>query len=159
MKKMLMAVLMLGMVGIAGAQSDVDLTLGNAWQMLFQSDNFHLLDNATPMVAKSLQRHVWYTGVGTTFYTYKYLNVDFQALRVSSASSNFYPAIGANLMIGRFLYDDLPFVKTAVDSIGKSAPMISTGTLGLGYTRDFNTGRNVPFVFGGIVSKFGQGGK
>jgi hypothetical protein len=138
------------------ASATMDSTLGSIWDSVSASKNFHLLDNASAMTFKSIKANKWYTGVGTMVYQYSYLDLDFLAIRTIDTRSSIIPGAGITIQAGRFLYERVGFIKEIVDRAQKTAPMINNATLGIGYSRNFSTGEDIPYVYGGIVAKWGS---
>ena len=129
--------------------------LSALWDGISASKNFHLLDNGSVLTFKDTNHGDWYGGVSTTLYNYKYLNIDMLGVKSLASGGKTYPGAGASLLMGKFLYDDIPFVKKAADYVGKSAPLISSGNIGLGAFRRFDESRWVVGVYGQLVAKFG----
>lgn len=132
-----------------------DQTLGNLWDKLIASENFHILDSAMPMIVKSTKNHNWYTGVGTTVYKYKYLDISFQAIKPLESRSKMLPGVGALFQLGAFLYGNVKPVAKFTDRIRKTSTLIDGANLGVGFTRNFSTGEDMPYVFGGLVARWG----
>ena len=136
-----------------------DETFKKIWDEYLKADYFHLLDNASAVTFKDLGSRRWYAGTSTYVYKRKYLTIDFNVLKPLDTSSSLLPGAGASFQLGSFLYHDIDFVKTITDRVGKTAPMIYGANIGIGYARNFSTGKNMFMLYGGVVSKFGGGGK
>ena len=157
MKKLLIS-LMLGFMPMT-AMASVDSVLNSVWQDVRTNGSITFFQSLTPMVAKNLNKNEWLQGAGSSFLNYRYVSLDFQAFELSSASSIVYPGAGISVHLGEFLYNTVPFIKSAADSLGKAAPMIAKGTIGVGAARRFSDGTGVIFAYGGIIAHFGPGGK
>lgn len=160
MKKLvILGALLFGIGGDGKAQTAVDKAAGTFWGNMVASENFHLFDNASAMVFKDLNRHVYYTGVGTSLYAYSYVSLDLLMVKPLGEGSSFIPGAGVTLQAGKALYERVGFVKRMADYIGKAAPIISGGNIGVGYSRNFANGANVEYVYGGLFHRFDVGGK
>ena len=71
MKKSIFLSIMLGFMPMMAQAGNVDVFLGDLWKGVSASSNFHVLDNASAVMFKDLNRHAYYGGLGTTIYSYK----------------------------------------------------------------------------------------
>jgi hypothetical protein len=150
MKKILVVLMML--VPMSVSAGSFDTALSDAWTSISASSNFHLLDNASVDVFKNLNKHEYYAGTSTYLYKYWYFSANFIAVKPLADSSNVMPGAGIKFHLGELLYS-IPAVKSAVDYVGKET-LIDSMTIGVGYSRFFATGENVPMVYGGLIKKF-----
>jgi len=153
MKRIIIAIVLIFNVSIAKAGA-IDQFLSDSWKSVSASENFHLLDNASADVFKSLKSKNYYAGSSTYLYKYWHLSADFVAIKSLQESSSINPGAGIRFHFGELLYT-IPQVKNIADKIGKSARLIDNATIGISYTRNFSNGENVPMIYGGIVKKLG----
>ena len=138
MKKILFGFLFLFCSNFASASADT--AIGIIWEEISASENFHLLDNATPASFYDFNKGEWLAGVSTSFYKYGRLSVDFGGIKTMEKSDTILPLIGLN---GNF--------KARSDNDFKFLENLS---IGVWYCREFVTGRNLFGVYGGYAAKW-----
>ena len=153
MKKIILAVMVLGMSSAARATS-LDVIAGTAWDSIFASSNFHLLDNASVLAFKDLNHSTVYSGLSTNLYSVGYVGVDFLAVKPMATASNYLPGVGVNVQAGKLAYDKIAPVKELADYIGKAAPLISGGDIAIGGVRNFASSKWIVGIYGSLVHKF-----
>jgi len=155
MNKLLVSLLLLAMPATRTTAATIDETLGAWWKSVTASENFHLLDNASIELCKDLGRHRYYTGSSTYLYRYGYASVDFIGIKPLDSSSTVIPGAGVKFFLGDYLYEKVKPVRNVVNYLMPEKPiLIDNITLGIGATRNFETGETIQIIYGGLVKKF-----
>jgi hypothetical protein len=126
-------------LGLANA-ANTDTSGENIWNKISASENFHLLDNATPASFYDFNSGTWYAGVSTSIYKFKKLSIDFGGVRTMEKSSAILPMFGLN--------------RTFLERSDKDFKFFENLSVGIWYCREFKSGTNLFGIYGGYAAKF-----
>jgi hypothetical protein len=139
--KRLLIVSCLLLASVSAQATSTDTAFKNIWDKVSASENFHLLDNATPASFYELKSGIWYAGVTTSVYKVSRLSLDFGAIKNAETAGHALPMAGLNVNI--------------ISRTGSDFDLLNNFALGLWGCRNFESGVTLYGVYGGYAAKFG----